>query len=320
MATALLLALGSLRLAAVASPSSDPAPDPVADARSDGTAARDDAAGSVAREVTVARRPAATEPSNPSPPPSVGAVVDVLPSTPSSSSAVPLAPPSSTVATVPTTSVARSSVPEAPASTEPPLEVPVRVAVIGDSLIYQSVDQQAAALRAAGREPTVFGDPGRRLSDPTIRAALAGAAGDPAVRAVVVATTSNDNVANARRADEVGAGAAMAAYRAMLEEALAAFGDRCVVLVDVRDRAGELYRSAFAPTTNEHLRLVAASRPNTVVVAWSDRSRDHAEDWFVADQLHFSDALVGHPATDVREAGRAAYADAIAEGVSRCSP
>lgn len=203
---------------------------------------------------------------------------------------------------------------------DPPSATPGRVAVIGDSLIFQSADQQVDALRAAGWNPTVFGDPGKRIGDPTIRAAMVEASGQDDVRVVVLATASNDNVANAQAADVLGTQVATADYRALIERQITILGDRCIVLVEVRDESSDVYRPSFAPTTNDVLREVASTRPNTVVVPWSDLSRAHRDDWFIVDMLHFSDALVGRPATETREEGRLAYADAVADGVSRCAP
>ena len=189
-------------------------------------------------------------------------------------------------------------------------EVPPSVAVVGDSLVFQTADEQRAALRDRGHvEVTVFGDPGQPMTAPTIGAHL-----DAALDAdvVVIATASNDNVANAIRADEVGQAQALAEYHELLDRTLDRFDGRCVVLVDVRDVSSELYRTSFAPQTNSELRRVAAERPHTVVVAWSDLSRAHGDDWFVGDRLHFDSG------TERRQAGADAYADAVVDGVAGC--
>jgi len=179
--------------------------------------------------------------------------------------------------------------------------------------VAETAPQQLAMLRWVGWEPTVFGDPGRALDAPSIQSAVAAAASDPRVGVVVLATGSNDNVVNASTADRVGDASALAVYAATLNRTLALLGDRCVVLVDVRDDSNELYRTSWAGRTNAELHRVAVTRPATVVVGWADRSRPHPE-WFGADRLHFVDATTTH------ENGMVNYAAAILDGVARCRP
>ena len=253
------------------------------------------------------------------------------------SAPTPTVPPTAEAptTTVPTTSTTTVVVPEptlppptvpavAPTTVPPTWPAPpptvrrIGVAVVGDSLVAQAIDDVLATLLASGWNGDIFGHAGMAIDAPSILGAAEAAASDPEIDVAVLATASNDNVANAARADEVGAAGALAEYRARLEERVARFGDRCVVLVDMREGAHELYRSAFSPATNAELASFAASRPNVVVVPWSAISRGHGDDWFLADGLHFSDAYGDRPVTDDRPAGRAAYAVAIAAGVDRC--
>ena len=162
---------------------------------------------------------------------------------------------------------------------------PASVAVVGDSLIHQSIGEISDDLSSVGIRATVFGDPGHPLTSPSIVDRIAEAAADPAIRVVVIATASNDNLANARRAREVGEAKALAEYRQLVESALASLGGRCVVLVDARAASSRLYEPEFAPRTDGELRRISTERPDTVLVDWSAISAPHADDWFVADEL-----------------------------------
>jgi hypothetical protein len=227
---------------------------------------------------------------------------------------------STTAAPLPTTTAPSPpppTVPPLPPPPPPPTIRPFYVAVVGDSLIAQSIDDVLAGLVQAGWGADIFGHAGQAIDAPSIQGAAEAAAADPDVDVVVLATASNDNVTNARRADEAGADVALAEYRDRLASRVAPFGDRCVVLVDVRDQAHELFRSSFAPATNAELAQFASTRPNVVVVPWSHLSRDR-HDWFIGDGLHFSDEYGDRPATEDHPQGRAAYAAAIVDGVRRC--
>ncbi|MGZ4692283.1 MAG: SGNH/GDSL hydrolase family protein [Acidimicrobiales bacterium] len=211
----------------------------------------------------------------------------------------------------------RSETPTSTSSPPPPSSVPtgpVEVKVIGDSLVSQSFQEQHDVLRARGYDVTVAASPGKPMSDPWIQEEVAEAAADPQLDIVVLATAANDNLANAGLAMEVGDRQALARYRALLRSTLARLGDRCVVLVDARDIEADYFAASYATRSNATLDQVAAARPGTEVVAWSDISRPHTTDWFVADGEHFHDRnLEPHPA------GAAAYARAIADGVDRCA-
>lgn len=198
-----------------------------------------------------------------------------------------------------------------PAAPAPPAAAPkpVRVAVVGDSLIFTTTPDQQAELARRGYDATVNGNPGKPLTDPWIQARLGETAG---ADIVVMATASNDNVALAKRADEVGAGPASSEYAQTLGRAIDRVAAPCTVVVDVRDETSPMYRPEMAATTNATLRSVAAGR-TTVVVPWSTISAGHDHgDWFVADELHFINGDERH------DAGVQAYATAIADGVDQC--
>ncbi len=131
---------------------------------------------------------------------------------------------------------------------------------------------------------------------------------------MVVATAANDNLGNSALAIELGDAVALDAYQQQLRSTLGRLGDRCVVLVDARDVANGWFAPGYAPKTNAALREVAASRPRTEVVAWSDISRSHGREWFAWDLEHFSGR--GRLA---RPTGAVAYAKAIADRVDRCA-
>ena len=204
-----------------------------------------------------------------------------------------------------------------PPSPSAPIPAPPRVAVIGDSLIVQTLTEQAAALQGRGFDPVIYGRAGVPLSDAWMQGHLAAVAEDRAVTTVVLATASNDNLEAAGRASMVGPTAAVAEYRARLEAAIAQLADRCVVVVDVRSTSTSIYAPELAPRTNVAIAEVAASRPRRVVeVDWDAMSRSHQADWFISDALHFDDI----PSRGNRhQAGADAYAAAIAEGVARCA-
>lgn len=183
--------------------------------------------------------------------------------------------------------------------------------MVGDSLIATTTPEQQAELARRGYVATVSGNPGKPLTDQWIQARLGEAVG---VDIVVVATTSNDNVQLAHRADTVGIAQATSEYASTLASALDTVAAPCTVVVDVREQASALYRPETARFTNATLGAVAAnSNHAVVVVAWSATSATHDHtDWFVADELHFISDGERH------DAGVEAYAQAIADGVDRC--
>jgi hypothetical protein len=188
-----------------------------------------------------------------------------------------------------------------------------RVAVIGDSLVSESRNEQRDELTGRRYEVVVAGSRGKAMSNQWIQEQVTGAAADPTIDVVVLATAANDNFGNSARAAEVGDARALAEYRRLLRSTLARLGDRCVVLVDARDVTVDWFAPAYAGKSNAVLREVTASRPHTEVVAWSDISRPHGRHWFALDMEHF-----GGRGRQIHPTGAVAYADAIADGVDRC--
>jgi hypothetical protein len=198
----------------------------------------------------------------------------------------------------------------------PTTEPAASVAVIGDSLIFQTLTEQNDAISRRGFDPKVYGRPSVPLSDSWVQGYLAATAKDRTVRAVVIATASNDNVEAADRAAMVGQTAAIAEYRARLEATIDQLASRCVVVVNVRSTSAAVYSPKLAASTNAAIADVAAAHAGRVVaVDWDSISRQHRADWFIGDGLHFEDLPSGG---ERRQAGADAYADAIAAGVSRC--
>jgi hypothetical protein len=214
----------------------------------------------------------------------------------------------------------RSRTPLSPSSVATASPSPERrpgVAVIGDSLVFQTLTEQAAALGGRGFEPAVYGRPGVPLSDSWVQGYVAAVATDRTVNVVVLATASNDNLEASTRGSAVGPATAIAEYRARLEAAIDQLAGRCVVVVNVRSTSAALYAPETAPETNASIAAVAAAHPGQVIdVDWDSISRGHHDDWFVGDGLHFDDITSG---ADRHQAGADAYAEAIAAGVSRCT-
>lgn len=196
-----------------------------------------------------------------------------------------------------------------PAAGDEPVPAPLRVAVVGDSLVFQSAHEQAATLDARGWTGTVSGNPGQAVDAPAVVEDLEDAAASDA-EVVVIATATNDNVAVASRAAEIGFGAALDEYRGRLAATLDRFGDRCVVVVNASEDIGAIYSPWAVPAVDAALADVTADAGG-VVVDWNRAAAAHPE-WFGPDHLHFEGSA--DPA-----AGASAYASAIASGVEACA-
>jgi hypothetical protein len=204
-----------------------------------------------------------------------------------------------------------------PTPATPVAVVAPRVAVIGDSLVFQTLAEEADALTSRGFDPEIYARPGVPLSDAWVQAYVATVARERALSTVVIATASNDNVEVAHRAAAVGVGAATAEYAARLEAAIDQLAGRCVVVVDVRADSAGIYSPGLASGTNAAIASVVARHGSGAVeVDWAAISHPHRADWFITDELHFADVDSG---ADRHQAGADAYAAAIADGASRCT-
>jgi len=99
-------------------------------------------------------------------------------------------------------------------------------------------------------------------------------------------------------------------YRTRLADTVDRFGDRCVVVVSAREDLSPFYSPWMVPLVDAALAEVTAAAGG-VVVDWNAASEAHPE-WFGPDQLHFEGSA--DPAV-----GAAAYAEAIAAGVTSCA-
>ena len=153
------------------------------------------------------------------------------------------------------------------------------------------------------------------MSAPSIQARVAAVAVDPTIRVVVIATTANDNMVIAKRSSIVSEARALDEYQALVEHTLAELGDRCIVLVGVRDTSSPMYHPEFAQATNARLETLMVAHRNVRFVDWATISRSHSSDWFAPDLLHFADFPTG---SDRHESGAMAYAAAIADGAATC--
>jgi hypothetical protein len=171
------------------------------------------------------------------------------------------------------------------------------------------------AMNRHGFDADVLGDPGKSLEAPSITARVAAVAADPTVRVVVIATASNDNIVIARRSMVVSEARALDEYGTLADHTIAELGDRCIVLVGVRDKSSPIYQPDFARATNARLATLMAAHRNVRFVDWATISRSHSSDWFAPDLLHFADFPTG---SNRHEGGAMAYAAAIADGAATC--
>lgn len=151
------------------------------------------------------------------------------------------------------------------------------VAVVGDSLTFERLDDLVSRLRAAGFGPVrVDGRPGRRLvrevamSTSGVQAVRAArAAGEPRWWVLALGTNDLDDTAPDRVAELVG-------------EVLTAAGPMPVVWVDVWVTGDA---SSDAAAFNAGVVAASAARPGTAVADWSAAAAPHPE-WFGPDGLH----------------------------------
>jgi hypothetical protein len=186
---------------------------------------------------------------------------------------------------------------------EPPSAAPVRVNVIGDSLVHQAYAPLMGAFRRASYQAEVVGLPAQSLASTAVRNQIDAVArgGDDVL---VLATASND-------ARALGPGQ----YRDELDDLARRFADRCLVVVNARDLAGPMYFPDRIAVINRELAAVDERHRNLVMVDWATRSRNLPPDAFSPDQLHFGDPIQDqHPnSPSARD-----YAAALVDGVRRC--
>jgi hypothetical protein len=186
-----------------------------------------------------------------------------------------------------------------------------RIDVVGDSLIMQARRPLLERLDRAGYVSSVTGIPAQGLTAERIRARLDAAARTPA-DVLVVATATND----ARYSTLAeGARPGSPTYRDAIAALLFRFADRCVVMVNARDRTNPLYLPERAMVINGELADLERSHSNLVVVDWAGISRELPATWFSPDLLHFAaDAEAEAPDSPSAHA----YADALTDGIRRC--
>jgi hypothetical protein len=193
----------------------------------------------------------------------------------------------------------------------PPAPARRHIDVVGDSLVHQASAVLRSKLDEAGYDATVVGLPAQSLGSGPIRARLdevARTAGD----VLVVATTTND----AQTMVVVdGQPSSAPAYREEITDLLYRFADRCVVVVNARDRINPVYLPERAAVLNAELAQMERLHDNLVLVDWAMLSRELPIEWFSPDLLHFG----GRVEDEVPDSPSArVYAGAIVGGVRRC--
>ncbi len=190
-----------------------------------------------------------------------------------------------------------------------------RVVVFGDSLIAQSSWPISRSLINAGYDPAVSGLNGAAIADfdPYVRS-YTGYQG--AAVMVIALGTNNAFYASPNAPRTIDLAASVDDLRKVAGNAIeqvpgSAFPQsvRCLVWVNLNDRATALELDQHAPTINQAIRDEAEIRNRAgrqmLVADWNSRSQGHPE-WFVSDGVHLN------------EDGQDAYGRLIRETVQRC--
>ena len=190
-----------------------------------------------------------------------------------------------------------------------------RVAVFGDSLTAQSSWRISRSLVDAGYDPAVSGLNGAAIADfdPHVRSYT----GYQGAEVMVIALgTNNAFYASPQAPRKIDLASSIDELRKVAGDAIepvpgTAFplSVRCLVWVNLNDRATALELDQNAPTINQAIRDEAEMRNRAgrqmLIADWNSRSQGHPE-WFVSDGVHLN------------EDGQDAFSGLIRETVQRC--
>jgi hypothetical protein len=188
------------------------------------------------------------------------------------------------------------------------------VAVVGDSLSWQSTSSIESAFREAGYSTQVSVDPGHALSSAWAQGTLDADVQGGLYGVIVLETASNDALRLTNGSVSI------AQYARLLDQSVAEAGSSDVVIVNAKVNAPFYYKQSDARAINRAIDEVAAQHANVRVVDWNSDSLDHPS-WFGPDLLHLSPGLPATvvasdpPGADVQDSADTAFAHAILEGV-----
>jgi len=191
------------------------------------------------------------------------------------------------------------------------------VAVVGDSLTWQSESSIDSELTRSGYSAHVSADPGHALSSPWTQSEVRRDLRDRRFGVIVIETASNDSFQLARSSVSI------SKYSHTLARVVHAAAGRCVVVVNAKvDVTPFYYKPGDALAINQAISASAAKNPDERVVDWNSETKAHRS-WFRTDLLHFtsqvpSAVLVSDSPPARQNAGDRAFARAIVEGIQSC--
>jgi hypothetical protein len=188
------------------------------------------------------------------------------------------------------------------------------VAVIGDSLSWQSKSSIESAFTDAGYLARISVNPGHALSSSWAQDTVDADVDDGQYGVIVVETASNDAV---RLASE---SLSITQYSQLLDKLIAKAGQDDVVIMNAKVNAPFYYAQSDALAINRAIDKAAEEHANVRIVDWNSEATYHSS-WFGADMLHLSPGLPATvlasdpPRADVQDAADSAFAEALVKGV-----
>lgn len=194
-----------------------------------------------------------------------------------------------------------------------PADKVLHVDVIGDSLIRQTVNRLGTRLTGFGYTFYIASDPSQAMDSPFVQGALASISSNNG-DIVVVATASNDALAEALIASTKDEATAEAAYRKTLGNVYVKFANRCVVIVNARTDVSLVYNPVQAAIVNKNIVDESTNYGNAIITDWATTSHPMPTTYFSPDGLHFGP----DPSVEGTLEGANAYANAVVGGVDQC--